>query len=120
MKTIRRDIIRKIKINNFFLLGILLLFTFVLNASPRQVFTINEAWRFQKGDDPEEIVSIPHSWNSYDTSTAAEAKEYYRGSAWYKKHILIPEENSNKQCYIYFEGANQITKLFVNKKSRRV
>lgn len=107
---LKTDLVRKC-----LFVGIFLSMGFLLNASPRQILTINESWKFNKGDDPEEIVSIPHSWNSYDTSTKAEAKEYYRGAAWYRKNIFIPQENAKKQCYMYFEGANQVTKLYVNK-----
>jgi beta-galactosidase len=80
-------------------------------ASSRVVYSINECWNFEKGADVS-VVNIPHTWNTEDAID--DAPGYYRGKAWYRKSIPIPAEMKNRQAYIYFEGANQETELFIN------
>lgn len=109
-----------------------LVFTFLLcvqmflDAQSRIKYSLNESWEFTKGDfsDGEPIASnskswekvdLPHSWNKFDVMD--EEPGYYRGVAWYKRSIRIPEEYSGKQLTIFFEGANQEVELFVNGKS---
>lgn len=70
-------------------------------------YTINESWLFGKG-----IVRFPHTWNQEDT--VDEIPGYFRGERWYKRDIHIGNEGKNKQISIHFEGANQITELFIN------
>ncbi|KXU35532.1 hypothetical protein AXK11_05935 [Cephaloticoccus primus] len=47
----------------------------------------------------------------------ADEPGYYRGIGWYQKELFIPEGWQEKQVYIHFEGASQVTELFVNGKS---
>lgn len=84
-------------------------------SAPRIVYTINESWNFSTDKQHETIVSLPHTWNNEDTSSDKEATNYYRGRGYYRKQIVIGEENDNKQWYIYFEGANQVSRVYVNK-----
>lgn len=87
--------------------------------------TINSNWEFFKGDISDfppqkpggvkwERVSIPHSWNV--TDVADDEPGYYRGVGWYKKRIYVPAGWSGKNVYLYFEGANQVTEVYVNGK----
>ena len=87
--------------------------------------TINSNWEFFKGDIPGfpaqkpgdikwEKVSIPHSWNVNDVND--DEPGYYRGIGWYKKTIYIPSSWNSKSIYLYFEGANQVTEVYVNGK----
>lgn len=89
----------------------------------RNSYTINEAWRFSKGehvgahlhnfDDQEwPFVNIPHTWNAEDA--VSEPEGFFRGEGWYRRNIYLGEEAADKQVYMYFEGANQVTELFVN------
>ena len=91
--------------------------------NPRAVISVNEFWKFSKGDIKDvllndfddhawQIISIPHTWNKEDASD--ETNGYYRGIGWYHRTINIPEERKRQQLTISFEGVNQETELFVN------
>ena len=96
---------------------------FLANAQQvRHIETINDAWHFYKGkiehpfsNDASrswEKVTIPHSWNTEDILDDEDG--YYRGEGWYKKTMKIPQVYQNQQVFMLFEGANQVTSLFVN------
>lgn len=99
----------------------------VLPASgPRIKYSINENWLFLKADNVNAFktdfndsdwlrVNFPHTWNADDTKD--EKTGYYRGTGWYRRQIIIPEDKSNQQVTVYFEGANQELELYVNGKS---
>jgi len=91
-------------------------------AQPTLKQTINSNWEFHKGDiigfptsQSEtarwETVSLPHSWNTLDVT---QDTGYYRGIGWYKKKIYVPQTWRGKSVYLYFEGANQVTEVYVN------
>ena len=99
---------------------------FLANAQQvRHIETINDAWHFYKGkiehpfsNDASrswEKVTIPHSWNTEDILDDEDG--YYRGEGWYKKTMKIPQVYENQQVFLLFEGANQVTSLFVNGKA---
>jgi beta-galactosidase len=87
--------------------------------------TINTDWLFHKGnlniasqenkDIDWENVNIPHSWNDKDVMD--DNYGYFRGTCWYKKTIFINPSWKDKDVIIYFEGANQVTEVFVNGKN---
>ncbi|MEG1587192.1 MAG: glycoside hydrolase family 2 TIM barrel-domain containing protein, partial [Bacteroidales bacterium] len=93
-------------------------------SANRRVETINSVWRFQKANaggqlfDPNyddkawTVVSIPHCWNNMDAND--EELGYYRGAGWYRKNIRIDRAMAGKQVDIFFEGANQVTDIWVN------
>jgi len=87
--------------------------------------SINEHWKFSKTDSKEasevdfddsewEIINIPHTWNNIDATD--EISGYDRRPCWYRKNVFINQasEDKNSRIYIYFEGANQITDVYVN------
>jgi len=87
--------------------------------------TINSNWGFHKGDINGfpanqadtirwEKISLPHSWNTTDVTI--DSPSYYRGVGWYKKIIYMPQSWQDKGIYLYFEGANQVTEVYVNGK----
>ena len=76
--------------------------------------TINEAWRFQRDGKSVEVVDIPHSWNRYDTTD--DAPGYFRGEGIYEKVLRVNEDIATHSFYLRFEGANQVTELWVNDK----
>jgi beta-galactosidase len=99
-------------------------FTFA-SAQPVVKQTINSNWEFFKGDIAGfpgqkannvqwEKISLPHSWNVADVTD--DEPGYYRGIGWYKKTIYAPASWSSKSIYLYFEGANQVTEVYVNGK----
>ncbi|WP_396600616.1 glycoside hydrolase family 2 TIM barrel-domain containing protein [Algibacter sp. R77976] len=91
----------------------------------RHIETINDAWKFHKGniqnpfssetDISWEQVTIPHSWNTQDILDDEDG--YYRGEGWYKKTLTIPQIYENQQVFLLFEAANQVTSLYVNGKA---
>lgn len=99
----------------------------------KQVNTINNNWKFHKGDfkvnknetlnefslpiDVEwENIKIPHTWNNIDATD--DTPGYFRGVSWYTNNILIDAkaEDDNSRTLIYFEGVNQVTDVYVNEK----
>jgi beta-galactosidase len=100
--------------------------TYSIAVNPRVVTSINEFWKFAKGDIENaqavdypdvkwETVSVPHSWNNQDADD--ETPGYYRGTAWYRRSVMIPAEQSGKEIFINFDGVNQETELFINGKT---
>ena len=59
-------------------------------------------------------VKLPHTWNADDVMD--DVQGYYRGVGWYRKEIKLGKEFSGKKLYLYFEGANQETEVFINGK----
>ena len=108
------------------LLQLFLSIAFLSNAQQiRHTETINESWNFYKGKIQKpfsndkalkwEKVTIPHSWNTKDILD--DKNGYYRGEAWYKKTMTIPQIYENQQVFLLFEAANQVASLFINGKS---
>jgi beta-galactosidase len=90
----------------------------------RTVTGLNQYWQFTKGRyKPDgasdkaiawETVSLPHTWNKNDVTD--DTPDYYRAACWYRKNIAISSSLKNKNVYLYFEGANQQTTVYVNGK----
>lgn len=107
-----------------YLLGIVLLFVMGwMQAQQRVIYTVNDGWKFTKGSPAEaeqagcddsswETVSIPHTWNDKDADD--DAPGFYRGTAWYRRHLFIDSSRKGQQAVMYFEGANQELKLYLN------
>jgi beta-galactosidase len=98
-------------------------------AQSRVEYTINNDWNFYAGsiafaqresikDYPIQVdaswqtISIPHTWNANDPFDDEES--YRDGISWYRKKIEVPNSLQNKKIYLHFEGANQVTDVFVN------
>lgn len=115
------------------ILILMLLTVTTMFSQSKQVSTINNNWKFHKGDfnvtkneastdfllpsnEIWENIKIPHTWNNIDVTD--DTPGYYRGVSWYKNNIKIAPKNNddNSRTLIYFEGANQITDVYVNDK----
>lgn len=94
-----------------------------VSAQSRIIQSVNTNWQFHKGNisgmpaiaDSHTIwdkVSLPHTWNTADVYD--DTPGYYRGIGWYKKTLYIPSDWKNKSVYLHFEGANQVTEVYVN------
>jgi beta-galactosidase len=59
-----------------------------------------------------QTVSLPHTWNKADVND--DVPGYYRALCWYKKSIAVNSDWQNKKIFIFFEGANQQTTVYVN------
>ncbi|NJY61731.1 glycoside hydrolase family 2 [Salinimicrobium sp. CDJ15-81-2] len=91
---------------------LIFLFSTSFVFSQRQVQTLNSAWKFSSEVHPEQIVNIPHTWNSEDPFR--DGKAYFRGKGNYTRTLYAPQKWQNKQVFLKFEGSNQVTTLYVN------
>jgi beta-galactosidase len=97
------------------------------NAVPviRQAINWNENWSFAK--DPKQHadlfnlnslqwskIQIPHTWNAFDVMD--DVPGCYRGIGWYKKKLILKPAWKSKNIYLYFEGVNQETEVYLNGK----
>ena len=89
----------------------------------RVVTSINDDWEFTR--DPNnsgqsmpgknlkwEKVSLPHTWNTDDVMD--DTPGYYRGTSWYRKKLVSGKGWEARANYLYFEGANQVTEVYIN------
>ena len=106
-----------------FYIFILLFIVGWVQAQQRVVYTINDGWKFTKGspfeaqltgcdDSSWETVNIPHTWNNKDADD--ETPGFYRGPAWYRKQLFVDKSQEGRQAVIYFEGANQEVRFYLN------
>lgn len=103
-----------------------LVFSVTCVASPHTTNSINESWKFSKGDFQNAYnkdfddslwgnITIPHTWNKADAID--EIPGFYRGTGWYRRSITIPADKKDKQLFIQFDGVNQECELFINGQS---
>ena len=106
-----------------FYIFILLFIVGWAQAQQRVVYTINDGWKFAKGspfeaqltgcdDSSWETVNIPHTWNDKDADD--ETPGFYRGPVWYRKQLFIDKSQEGRRAVIYFEGANQEVRFYLN------
>lgn len=90
----------------------------------REVFNMNPAWSFFHGDPSGaykvefndgrwDIVSVPHSMRIF-SADLSDFKKYGRTVGWYRKKIDVPASWLTKKVHLEFQGAMQITDLYVN------
>lgn len=107
----------------FFYIFILLFIVGWAQAQQRVVYAINDGWKFTKGspfeaqltgcdDSSWETVNIPHTWNDKDADD--ETPGFYRGPVWYRKQLFIDKSQEGRRAVIYFEGANQEVRFYLN------
>jgi len=89
----------------------------------RQVLNFNREWRFELGDPAGaekagfddgawQKIGLPHSFSlPYFTSP-----QFYVGYGWYRKHLNVPASWAGKRTHLEFDGAFQVTELFVDGK----
>jgi len=115
----------KSKIIFFFLFVLAFYFNmqFELFAKNREKISINQVWKFKKGDIPFaeypllndsewSQVNIPHTWNNEDSFD--DEPGMYMGVGWYRKVLPITDLWKDRKVYLFFEGANQIADIFIN------
>ncbi|MDP4239124.1 MAG: glycoside hydrolase family 2 TIM barrel-domain containing protein [Bacteroidota bacterium] len=97
-------------------------FSLAINAQ-RVELSVNESWKFLRSDHTDAArvgfddsawknVNLPHTWN--DNDVMDDDPGYYRGIGWYRKNLFLAKSYENKQVYLYFEGVNQETSVYVN------
>jgi len=96
---------------------------FTLQAySQREVINLNKDWLYlerpfnlpKEASESNEwlTVDLPHSWNSLDATDLTPG--YRRDASWYKKNLIIPSINESKRYFLYFEGANITSEIYIN------
>lgn len=95
-------------------LTILLLLTVGLAAEAREVFPLNEGWRFyfksENTSDNARHVTLPHSWN---TDPQLEGS-WLETTGNYRNDIFIPREWMARRLFLKFYGVQSVADLFVN------
>jgi beta-galactosidase len=99
-----------------------------LTVSPEKQ-SFNEGWRFAKGEllgaEQEKFndkkwrqLSLPHDW----AIEGPFSKKYSArngglpvfGTAWYRKHFVLPKESGNKVVSVRFDGVMANSQVYVN------
>jgi beta-galactosidase len=87
----------------------------------REVINFNRQWKFQLADIPGaqakdfddaawDNANLPHSFSMPYFA----ADRFYVGCGWYRKHFNVPQNWSGKRVNLEFDGAFQVTELFIN------
>lgn len=93
--------------------------------SGREVFNMNAAWRFVKGEAPDawkpdfddsgwEVVQLPHGLEYLPTEASGCVN--YQGGAWYRKHFTPDARLKGKKLFLHFEAIMGKSKVWVNGK----
>lgn len=92
----------------------------------REVYSMNLAWRFIKGDvegtpyamdfddSGWEVVAIPHGLEYLPVEASGCAN--YQGVAWYRKRFTLDSRLKGKQLFIHFEAIMGKSEVYVNGK----
>ena len=114
----------------------LVVFSLLVQASAqtRITETLDNDWLFKKGkidngfrvdlvESGFDKVHLPHTYNvsdSFDDRVGDDSLDityyYYRGPAWYRKRIFIGDGDRDKRLILHFEGANAVSKVWINQK----
>lgn len=98
--------------------------------SQREEIPLNEEWRFSLKPQTEisvtddwTTVNIPHTWNAQDAQNNTEhlsgwqgknKTTYYRGTGWYAKRFMVPEEWKGRRIFVRFEAASIVATIYIN------
>lgn len=96
-----------------------------LRDTGREVHSMNPAWRFCKGAQPEAwqhhfddsqwaVVSLPNGMAYLPTE--ASGCTNYQGEAWYRKHFTPANELKGKKLFLHFEAIMGKSKVWINGK----
>lgn len=101
----------------------LLLGNFLSVLAQRDTRTLNDGWRFYKGecsnafstdfkDNHWETVNLPHTWNA----DAYTIQNYYMGTGWYRRSLSLPSAWKDKQVFLKLDGASKFAEVYMNGK----
>jgi len=102
-------------------------------AALRQTVSLNADWRFARQDNPGSGVEwpfrdaskpgyddsgwsrviVPHTWDK-SAHNPWVALNHWRGIGWYRREFDVPETAGNRKVFLEFEGAFQVTTVWVN------
>ncbi len=89
---------------------------------------LNRDWRFHLGDEPAadfmgyddnawRVVTLPHDWSvahPFDRKHASGTGYLPGGTAWYRKHFILPEDIKGKRVRITFGGVYKHARVYIN------
>ncbi len=92
------------------------------------IFKLNNDWKFHLGDVPDadymgyddaswKNVTLPHDWSveyPFEKSNASGTGYLPGGTAWYRKHFVLPEDIKGKRVRITFEGVYKHSRVWIN------
>ena len=92
----------------------LLLLAICASTQAREVFPLNEGWRFffksENSSDNARHVTLPHTW---DTDTGGTGY-FLETTANYQNDMYIPAEWATKRLFVKFYGVQSVADVFVN------
>lgn len=94
-----------------------------LSNSGREVYSMNPAWRFYKGDIADahsvsfndaawDVVSLPNGLELLPEEASGSVN--YQGIVWYRKHFTPENKLSGKKIFLHFEAIMGKSKIWVN------
>ncbi|HEX4055612.1 MAG TPA: glycoside hydrolase family 2 TIM barrel-domain containing protein [Tepidisphaeraceae bacterium] len=94
-------------------------------VAPRVAVNLNSDWKFIRDDVPgaEQLgfddsswqnVKLPHTWNNLDGEDGG--NNYYRGPAWYRRHLTLGADEHGKSLFLQFDAASSAATVYVNGK----
>ncbi|MEL7144919.1 MAG: glycoside hydrolase family 2 TIM barrel-domain containing protein, partial [Bacteroidota bacterium] len=108
----------------FKLLFIITFISAVALARQREVTLLNEDWKyleenFQYVEEASaasgwEQITLPHTWNNLDATDLQPG--YRRDASWYQKKMMVRSVDKDQRYFLYFEGVNIVSEVFVNGK----
>ena len=92
----------------------LLLLAACASVQAREVFPLNEGWRFffksENSSDNARHVTLPHTWNT-DTGACG---YFLETTANYQNDMYVSAEWASKRLFVKFYGVQNVADLFVN------
>ena len=93
-----------------------------------KIININDNWKFHYGDTTEadymgynddawQNVTLPHDWSvsfPFDKSNASGTGYLPAGTAWYRKHFILPDDIDGKRVRLNFDGVYKHSRVFIN------
>ena len=98
---------------------------YAIEESGREVFSMNPAWRFHKGevangesvkldDSAWSVVSLPHGIEYLPTEASGCIN--YQGVVWYRKHFNVEKALKGKKLFLHFEAIMGKSRVYINGK----
>jgi len=93
-----------------------------------KIINLNLGWRFHLGDEPGadymgwddgawRTVTLPHDWSvehPFDRKHASGTGYLPGGTAWYRRHLELPEEASGQRVRLHFGGVYKNAQVWFN------
>lgn len=93
----------------------IILLTVALATDAREVFSLNDNWKFffkaETSSDNALSVSLPHTWN---LDALAGQGQYMQTMGNYTRSVYIPQEWAGKRLFLKFYGSQGVTDVYIN------